>query len=141
DRPNETLNLCPDNGALSDWARWLTRFYDERSRRNAIGSKYKIGMPDEIAGLCHDLGEFEKDMQELQLQWGPNLLRTPEIIWDEVTAFTPSRFLLQSLSTKTTSLSPRAIKSSSSSGSPLCTISDAASDGKLMGILSIWPSR
>jgi hypothetical protein len=141
DPSTEVLDLCPKTGALSGWARWLVCVYDSRRRHITISNRPDSESIGEIGELCNNLSGFEKDIQELQLHRSANLLQTPEIIWDEVTAFTPSKFLLQTMDTKTTSLAPDNLQLFSNSKNPLCTISDAARDGKLMAALSIWPSR
>jgi hypothetical protein len=136
----EVLDLCPKTGALSGWARWLACNYHSKRRRISTSNRPESESFGEIGELCNNLSEFEGDMQELQLHWSANLLQTPEIIWDEVTAFTSSKFLFKAGNTKVTSLAAGNPQSSSSSKNPLCTISDAATDGKLMAVLSIWPS-
>ncbi|KAK3378715.1 hypothetical protein B0T24DRAFT_138215 [Lasiosphaeria ovina] len=127
------LDLCPQSCILSKLAR---RLGDTGQTWRKLGGGCKEGK-----GLETDLVEFERDMQKLQLDWGDTLLKSPEIIWDEATAFTPSRFLLQTRTTQATSLAPASLESPYSSTIPLCVISEADPDGKLVVVLSIWPSR
>ncbi|KAK3319509.1 hypothetical protein B0T19DRAFT_268571 [Cercophora scortea] len=142
DSPHTTqvLDLYPRAGFISEWAHWLTQWAHTLPSSKACWSRGDTdthGLKD----LSNNLREFEHDIQDLQLHWGANLLKSPELIWDEVAAFSPSRFLLKTTSTNVISLAPQDSPSSANSSNPLCLISEVATGGNLMAILSIWPSK
>jgi len=137
----EVLHLCPTTATLSNWAHWLACNYGPNSRNTSVSNVSGSEGFSKLGELCDDLTNFDSDMQELQLHWSDNLMDTPGIIRSEVAAFSSSKFLPQTMDTKTTSLAPKELESSRISTKPLCTISDVATDGNLMAVLSIWTSR
>jgi hypothetical protein len=95
----------------------------------------------QLRELCQKLHAFAFDMKVVIESWGEKLLQSPSTIWDEVSAFVKSPFLAGSSATIVTSLASNKPENSASSSNALCTISSTASNGKLNGVLSIWPSR
>jgi hypothetical protein len=89
--------------------------------------------------LCEELVDFSRDLSALSQEWGVNLTNTPEIIWNEVTAFSKSRFFVETCSTTITSLAPQPF--SQQSTKPLSTISGVNPDASSVAVLSIWPPR
>lgn len=136
------LDLCPKSGILSELAQ-LFGEHGYGSRDDIFGDGWGGTRPNSrYADLGSNLYEFERDMQDLQTNWSTNLQHNPEIIWDEVPAFrSSSRFLLRTAATKVTSLAPDTLDLPNTSTHPLCVISNADSNCKLMAVLSVWPSR
>lgn len=91
--------------------------------------------------LGSDYLEFDGYLRQLDIEWGTQLDQNPTCIWEEVTAFTPSRFLAQTTAFTVNSLTATRTKDEKSSSQPLCKISEASSDELYVGVLSIWPSR
>jgi len=123
------LSLCPIDETLSNWADWAMQV---TKSGNIIR---------ELTNVCTTLKDFDRDMQNIQSHWSGNLQKNPELIWNEVTAFSRSKFLLETIQTKTTTLAPDSLGSSKNSTTSLCTISNIDTSGKLVAVLSIWPSR
>lgn len=92
--------------------------------------------------LQRDIEEFSSDISELDELWGA-LFRGGkcEQIWLDVTAFTKSRFLMQTRAVQYTSLAPQTLDSTNLARSSLCTVSSGSASSELLGVLSIWPSR
>jgi hypothetical protein len=90
--------------------------------------------------VIDELQEFAHDMQALHDEWGSTLVSSPNAIWEDVTAFTKSRFFAKTSAVQVETLRPRP-PSGYSHGPPLYTISQTSASGREMGVLSIWPSR
>lgn len=87
-----------------------------------------------------EISKFAQYLRELENDWGPNLLKTPGCIWEEVTAFSPSSFLMSSAikfhSLKSgTPIGPR------KGGREMNKISQTTLEGTFSAVLSIWSSR
>jgi len=89
----------------------------------------------------HDLGLFLDDLVKMDDLWGISLQVAPEQIWQDITAFTPSRFFLQTSATTTRQLPSNNLSHDSLARVCLCTISEDIPDGSAMAVLGIWPSR
>lgn len=90
--------------------------------------------------LGRELADFAKDLITIDEDWGDKLQKSPHFIWQDITAFHPSRFLAQTRATSFVSMSaqrPYGIQSTK----PLSTISEEANEGQDIAVLSIWPSR
>lgn len=92
-------------------------------------------------GLQKDIGDFSADMSELDDLWGERLRSSSEQIWLDVTAFTKTRFLMQTRGVEYTSLAPKTLGSAYLAKTPLCTVSSGSASSEFLGVLSIWPSR
>jgi NACHT domain len=91
--------------------------------------------------LGSDYLEFGGYLKQLDIEWGTQLDQNPACIWEEATAFTPSRFLAQTTAFTVNSLTATHTRDEKSSNQPLCKISGMSSDELYIGVLSIWPSR
>jgi hypothetical protein len=114
-------------GNIVGWVEWATehnfeRIYDSPS------------LPREISSFMDDL----VNMDEL---WGITLRSTPEQIWQDITAFTPIRFFLQTSATTVEQLVPENPQLQALSKVCLCTISSDKASEKELGVLGIWPSK
>ena len=85
--------------------------------------------------------EFAEYLMTLQRLWGAKLIACPQCIWDEVTAFTPSKFLHQSSTTTVQTLIPESTPGENSSLKEIKKISQLTTDAAHVTVLSIWPSR
>lgn len=120
----------PSFARLKQWASWangLTKLY----------------FPDDnnVLRLHNDILDLSRYLPELDEYWGPKLIAAPECIWEEVTTFTPCRLLPQSSTTKVHSLVAEELSNDYLSTQALCKVSESTSDGLLVAVLSIWPSR
>ncbi|KAF2739919.1 hypothetical protein EJ04DRAFT_572652 [Polyplosphaeria fusca] len=91
--------------------------------------------------VVDDGQEFARYLTCLDKDWGTELLSSPKSIWEETTAFTSSRLIAQTSATAVTSLIMDAPRSESVSSRYLSKISELSEDGKMVGVLSIWPSK
>lgn len=80
-------------------------------------------------------------LKELDEAWGPQLRKSPYLIWDEIPAFAKSRFLEKTTITKVHCLSACGPILQKTSQKYLCKVSEVSNDQKLVGVLSIWPSK
>lgn len=119
-----------DLEALQCWLKWVTPecglAHMEEERLNTV---------------LHDAEEMGRYLLLLDDQWGSKLHERPELIWDEVTAFTPSRLLHETMGTRVYSLFSNHFNSQKVGSKYLCKVSETSKDQKYVGILSIWPSR
>lgn len=96
----------------------------------------------EYSQVISDLFEFLQDLSELHRSWSDALHAKPCEIWQDVTAFTQSRFLVRTSAVEVQKIGLEGPKESTRlSSRPLCKISQPETDGKLMAALTIWPSK
>jgi hypothetical protein len=125
-----TFSNPPGASELRDLCSWAT------SVKKAFRD-----LSQETKGALDDVDDFGRYLIGLNDDWGSKLLKSPEIIWEEVTAFTPSRLLPQSTTTQVDILVEDALSDPKLSTRCLSKISETTSDGLMVGTLSIWPSR
>jgi hypothetical protein len=115
---------------LNQWLSWAYDLAD-------------LHFPDDIdlPRLYDDMGELTRYLMQVHEDWGPKLLSDPGCIWKEATAFTPCRLLPQSAAATVHSLITEEPNSDYLSTQCLCKVSESTSDGFLVGVLSVWPSR
>jgi hypothetical protein len=118
----------PNTKALHSWSDWALKY----ASRGNMGDLRK---------LAEDVGEFGLDLDNLHTLWGPGLVAAPQIIWEDITAYTPSRFFAQTNATAVTFLTPLIPKHEDLSTNPLSTISAVSASSCELGVLSIWPPR
>ncbi|KAF4958947.1 hypothetical protein FGADI_2026 [Fusarium gaditjirri] len=80
-------------------------------------------------------------LSELSSKWNSQLNEDPSIIWSDVLAFTESKYLPAAQSTYQVQIDLETPESTTGASRRLCHISATLSDGSVLGILSIWPSR
>jgi len=114
--------------SLNRWIGWLEHYQ----------STHKSQL---LADLSQTLINFSAELQRLDEVWGRKLQTSPEIIWDEVSAFMKSSFLYQLSQTKVTPLKPEALSVGNQSSQALCVISTTSTDGRMIFVLSIWPCK
>ena len=91
--------------------------------------------------IIQDVLDFSQDLSVIMTDWGSKLMISPQIIWEEVTAFTPSRFLAQCTSAQVYSLISNKPPGHTVGPKYLCKVSEINSDGLWVVVLTIWPSR
>lgn len=120
---------CFDYHSLDRWLTWAT----PRGQISAEGDEH-------IRQVIDDAKEMTRYLPFLHHEWGDTLSETPELIRDEVTAFTSCRLLHPVDSTTVYSfMADRADESSASKY--LCRVSETSKDQSHLGIVSIWPSK
>jgi hypothetical protein len=103
------------------------------------GLSYPLQLSAE--NMLKDLQDFVNDISAIVKAWEQSLKADPSEIWNDVTAFTPSRFFVQ-----TSASSVQRIKScqeviSNSEERPMFTVSKTSVGMTQLAVLSIWPSR
>ena len=103
------------------------------------GLSYPLQLSAE--NMLKDLQDFVNDISAIVKAWEQSLKADPSEIWNDVTAFTPSRFFVQ-----TSASSVQRIKScqeviSNSKERPMFTVSKTSVGMTQLAVLSIWPSR
>ena len=84
--------------------------------------------------------ELAADLDNIHNVWAQNLLKKPYIVWGDLTAYTPSRFLARTNEVHMTTLRPEQPHPTLAT-LPLKTISKVSIDDSKIGILSVWPSK
>ena len=84
---------------------------------------------------------FFHDLLRMHQLWGDTLRASPHSIWNDITAFTPSPFFVQTSAVTVKSLVTESVLCAGLSSKPLSRISANAVGGDLLGVLTIWPSR
>lgn len=93
---------------------------------------------DKISDLLRALVVDLRRMHDL---WGDTLEATPNQLWNDITAFTPSPFFAQTSALSVKKLTSESARLAGLSARPLCQISRDLDGSDLLAILSIWPSR
>lgn len=95
----------------------------------------------ELHSTLKELQEFMKDISAIRDSWDSHLSENPAEIWNDITAFTPSKYLRQ-----TSALSVEAISTGFPDGMTkdngiLFEMSKTSMNMTKLAVLSIWPSR
>lgn len=98
-------------------------------------------LPAHVIELSKDMLEFSQYLETLNQDWGSKLMSCPCSIWDEVTAFNPTRFFARTGEFHLRSLAPEKLMKSGVGSRYLCKISETNHTQQAIGILSIWPSE
>ncbi|XTI93302.1 hypothetical protein V2W45_1498872, partial [Cenococcum geophilum] len=98
-------------------------------------------LPAHVIELSKDMLEFSQYLETLNQDWGSKLMSCPCSIWDEVTAFNPTRFFARTGEFHLRSLAPEKLMKSGVGSRYLCKISETNHTQQTIGILSIWPSE
>lgn len=98
----------------------------------------------EAAKIVHIMTGFAQDIEQLEQDWGGTLIESPQVLWDEATAFRKYSFLAGNSNTQVTSMVPKDLEQDASSSSePLSVISKSGHIehlGHATAVVSIWPS-
>jgi hypothetical protein len=124
------LRIVPSWEMLQQWTTWVRR------NKSSFGDDNSL-----LQRTLADCLELSRYLKVLHADWGSQLLESPKCIWEEITAFTPSRLLSQTPSTKYTALVKDPPKDQLASSKYLSKISEMSADGRMVAILSIWPSK
>jgi len=125
-----------DNGSNS--ASWITTLKHWTNKLERLPENLSMG--EEFPGFVKRMKEFVNELHAIHKAWGPKLLTSPNMIWDEAAAFVKCRFLSQSSTARVTSLAPEQLGYSGSSSKSIAIISTTAPDARHTAVLSIWPS-
>ncbi|CZR43691.1 uncharacterized protein FPRO_07392 [Fusarium proliferatum ET1] len=110
-----------------------------------LGWVQKLQVPDIEAKvflyLSDNLDRLREDLTDVCKKWDSKLSETPAIIWSDVLAFTSSKYLPAAQSTYQVPIDSGTPSLPTGACKRLCHISATSSDGSVLGILSIWPSR
>lgn len=87
------------------------------------------------------ISELAADLESIHNVWGQILPKKPHLVWGDLTAYTPSKFLWRTNEAHLSTLRPEKPQRASTAAAPLKTISRVSLDGTKVGVLSIWPSR
>jgi len=103
--------------------------------------KHNFETVGDLPSLPRELLSFFDDLVSMDELWEITLRETPEQIWQDITAFSPSRFFLQTSATTVKQLSSENTQLQALSTVSLCTISSDGDSGNEIGVLGIWPSK
>lgn len=93
-----------------------------------------------IRSCLYDLSELFLDLKNLDEAWNSTLAVRPSAIWEDVTLFTKSRFLVPTKAGSLQTLAPSMELEGEGTG-PMFCISRSSEDGSRLAILAIYPSR
>ncbi|KAI0384987.1 hypothetical protein F5Y04DRAFT_246589 [Hypomontagnella monticulosa] len=130
---------------------WLEIFYGAEDYRLATGyeNPQTIGLYRFVEVLAKKkdnftiskqisaILDFKQDIEQVVKVWGVQLRKCPQLIWDEVTGFTPSRFLYNPGSTRVIVQDPTPPKIANINPRPVAVISITTNDDR-KATLSIW---
>ena len=137
---------------------WMEAFYTSHYQRRAVGYKHPpLGIVCNFIELismtssngqawrARHVQEVEETAQNLALDvehivqtWDLQLEKTPEIIWDEMTYFSQSKFFFSPESIKISIQEPKPPTSRGIGKEPVAKMSKTSADNKVKGILCIW---
>jgi hypothetical protein len=115
---------------LQEWHDWALPIHDRLPQ-----SKVDLGKQ------LDDVSELAQYLLRLDISWGSKLAHSPACIWDEVTAFTPSRLLSQTSDFRVDYLPVEPPEAAQEGAKQLCKVSETNSSGTYVTVLSIWPCR
>lgn len=117
----------PDAEVLRTWSTDVSHFMKDH--------------PGLVDGLIaqNEVQEFSFDLAKINQEWGHNLSKRPESVWDEMGAFIKSSYFVQSETTIASSRPPQSLKRPGSTTTPLAYIS--LSYHLSLAVLSVWPSK
>ncbi|KAH7176107.1 NACHT domain-containing protein [Dactylonectria macrodidyma] len=96
---------------------------------------------DTVSRILTDLVNLLLCAEEIQREWGAQLLHDPSTLWGEVAAFHKLSECPLAEVMKVTSLQAERPETGEAGQDSLKTISRVRSDGKAIMVLSVWPSR
>ena len=128
----EALYICGGAPVSTHLDKWLHR-----------AKSHSIPWADEteVKNVIEDTKELSRYLRELHDFWGAKLSTNPECIWEEVAAFTPCRLLARTKAVQVHSLVSDSPGDDCLSTINLCKLSKSSSNGLLVAVVSVWPSR
>jgi hypothetical protein len=128
--PGSNASLVWVLGYAKKWVNWL----QQTTALSGILSPDICVALDELNAFCDDMTHFAD-------QWEAKVIRNPSIVWDDTLIFDTSRFLPRSeLGHRVTFVPQKEGLGQGSSSRELCHISTTSADGRVLGLLSVWPS-
>lgn len=151
----EMQTFLSDSYVITAWIEasyYYQRWHDENSSQadridNLLGWCGAIDVDEnnrsnpQVLATVQTCKEFCQDLRLLDQIIGDRLRESPNLMWNEATAFVPSRFWVTGSATSVELLDPQALNLDAISGRALATISESLLSHCLVGVLSIWPSR
>ncbi|MCJ1398403.1 hypothetical protein MMC11_001601 [Xylographa trunciseda] len=121
---------------LLKWSSWLAQI--DTLKGTTYFSHLELDV--DLSDIATDIRDLSRDLESLHKLCGPKLATDPVRIWDEVTAFCPSRFFTKTSSTTVGALVPPELDRFHPAEESLCKISETSPDGLCIGVLTVWPS-
>ncbi|SPO04744.1 uncharacterized protein DNG_07429 [Cephalotrichum gorgonifer] len=94
-----------------------------------------------VVEVRDELLAFATDVDKVVSTWKEQLDSSPEMVWDEMTYFAPSRFFFSPNSVKVSIQNPDPPDDPNISSDPVAVMSRTSSNGQIKSILSIWAPR
>lgn len=117
-------------GFAKTWTNWV--------QQNPVLSDM---LSPDIRVTFDEFSAFYNDMSNFADMWEKKAINNPSIVWDDALVFNTSRFLPRPELGHRVTLVPQNVNlGGGSSSRKLCHISAASTDGRVLGVLSVWPS-
>ena len=115
----------PQAQVLRQWVKYISRACPKQH-------KWMLdSMPQQLL-------DFALDIENTVEMWHSQLNTSPEIVWDEMTYFVPSKFFFSPESIKVSVQEPDPPDYPNISPDPIAQMSRTSSDGRMKSVLSIW---
>lgn len=108
---------------------------------NTLPSRLTYPLHLSAQTMLRDLQDFVLDVSTIATAWQDSLNADPSEIWNDVTAFTPSRFFVQTSALSVHKITPGHEETSTNEQRPIFKVSKCSVDKTQLAVLSIWPSR
>lgn len=98
-------------------------------------------LPKDLRELLGKITYLHRDILALNSAWGPTLEENPHYIWNDITAFQESSSFMKTSAVTVRSMAPSQFDSQILTSKPLISLSKERDDGKMVGVLSVWPPK
>ncbi|KFZ09338.1 hypothetical protein V501_05591 [Pseudogymnoascus sp. VKM F-4519 (FW-2642)] len=98
-------------------------------------------LPKGLRELLGKITYLHRDILALNSAWGPTLEENPHYIWNDITAFQESSSFMKTSAVTVRSMAPSQFDSQILTSKPLISLSKERDDGKMVGVLSVWPPK
>jgi hypothetical protein len=98
-------------------------------------------LPKDLGELLGKITHLHRDILALNSAWGPTLEENPHYIWNDITAFQESSSFMKTSAVTVRSMAPSQFDSQILTSKPLISLSKERDDGKMVGVLSVWPPK
>jgi hypothetical protein len=106
-----------------------------------LKEKTDVVVPLRVHQMAAELVEFVSDLEKVEAEWGENLRHGTAEIWNDLTAFTPSRFFARTSALSVHQIHPGLTDNQFIARLPLFTMSNTSPDTTYLAVLGIWPSK
>ncbi|KAH6889829.1 hypothetical protein B0T10DRAFT_486893 [Thelonectria olida] len=97
-------------------------------------------LPTSIRTCLSEVSQLLVDLQDLDQDWGPALSANPSALWEDITLFSKSRFLVPTKAGSLQSFAP-SLRVDGKETSPTFSVSRSSEDGNHLATLAIYPPR